>query len=84
MGSRYVTSHTYPRRYFINLERYVTKRLDDLSHIYFKFLFCCSRTEHKSVIICCNVGRDSAVYMRVLDVTCYRPSSSAIYGTRAV
>ena len=47
--------------------------LDDLSHIYFKFLFCCSRTEHKSVIIWCNVGKDSAVYLGVLNVTCYRP-----------
>ena len=55
-----------------------------LSQIYFKFLFCCSRTEHKSVIICCNVGRDSAVYLRVLDVTCYHPLSSPIDGTRAV
>ena len=64
---------TCRRRYFIDLERYVTKRLDDLSQIYFAFLFCCSRTEHKSMIICCNVGRDSVVYLRVLDVTCYRP-----------
>ena len=72
------------RRYFINLERYVTKLLDDLSQIYLKFLFCCSRTEHKSVIICCNVGRDSAIYLHVLDITCYRPSSSAIDGIRAV
>ena len=36
---RYVTSHICPRRYVINLERYVTKHLDDLSQIYFKFLF---------------------------------------------
>ena len=71
-------------QYFIDLERYVTKRLDDLSKNYFTFLFCCSRTEHKSMIICCNIGRDSAVYLRVLDVTCYRPSSSAIDGTHAV
>ena len=73
-----------PRQYFINLKRYVTKCLDDLSQIYLKFLFCCSRTEHKSVIVCCNIGRDSAVYLRVLDVTCYRPSSNAIDGTHAV
>ena len=64
------------RRYFIDL--------DDLSKINFTFLFCCSRTEHKSMISCCNVGRDSALYLRVLDVTCYRPSSNAIDGTRAV
>ena len=36
---RYVTSHICPRRCVINLEQYVTKRLDDLSQIYFKFLF---------------------------------------------
>ena len=35
----YVTSHICLRRYVINLERYVTKRLDDLSQIYLKFLF---------------------------------------------
>ena len=58
--------------------------MDDLSNNYFTFQLCCSRSEHKSMIICCNVGRDSAVYLRVLDVTCYRPSSSAIDGTRAV
>ena len=32
---RHVTSHICPRRYVINLEKYVTKRLDDLSQIYF-------------------------------------------------
>ena len=61
-----VTSHTCRRRYFIDLERYVTKRLDDLSKNYFTFLFCCSRTEHKSMIICCNVGRDCRIYTRFI------------------
>ena len=28
-------------------------------NLFVKFLFCCSRIEHKSVIICCNVGRHS-------------------------
>ena len=61
----------------------VTYVVDDLSQIYFTVLFCCSRTEHKPMIICCNVGRDS-IYLRVLDVICYRPSSSVVDGTRAV
>lgn len=86
MYGHYVTSHTCPRQCVINLERYVTKRVDDLSHVYFilSFYLFFSGTEHKSVVICSNVSTHCRISARLKHyllspiIACYRWQSHSI------